>query len=323
MEREGKGAGKAQQQKTALKTSNTEHTVQSARTGTAQSGRIGKTGKIRRAWQWIALRYGVLAEKKYTTIAGTLVFFLILSVVPFAFWLTLLFGKFLVGTEEVLDLEIFSQVRELLLFVQENARAASAGASVVLAVTSLYSASNFFYHLRASGEIIYGCVRKKSGWRSRLAALLLMLATMAVLVAFLAVFVGMVYLLRRFLPVFVADLGGYILLFSLAFGVSAVLNLYLCPYRLHFREAVKGSLITTGFWAAASVGFSIYLHFSRIDKLYGAVTAVIVFLLWAYIMMVCFVVGVVYNEYYARKRREREEMLPYVSAGNDSERVER
>lgn len=258
-------------------------------------------------------RYRALADKKYTTIAGTLVFFLILSVVPFAFWLTLLFGKFLTGTEEVLDLEIFSQVRELLLFVQENARAASASASFVLALTSLYSASNFFYHLRASGEIIYGCARKKGGLWSRLAALLLMLATMAVLVAFLAIFVGMAYLLRRFLPAFVADLGGYILLFSLAFGVSAVLNLYLCPYRLRFRETVKGSLITTAFWAAASVGFSVYLHFSNMDKLYGAVTAVIVFLLWAYVMMVCFVVGVVYNEYYARKRREETGEMPYIS----------
>ncbi len=261
--------------------------------------------KFKRAFHWVHLRYRALTDKKYTTIAGTLVFFLILSVVPFAFWLTLLFGKFLAGTEEVLELEIFAQVRELLLFVQENARTASASASFVLALTSLYSASNFFYHLRASGEIVYGCPREKSGLFSRVAAVFLTLATMAVLVLFLALFVGMVYLLRRFLPAFAADVGGYCMLFALAFGVSVVLNLYLCPYRLYVRETVKGSLLTTLLWALASVGFSVYLHFGSVDKLYGAVTAVIVFLLWSYVMMVCFVVGVIYNEYYARKRRER------------------
>lgn len=274
-----------------------------------------KKSRFLRAVHWVRARYRVLSDKKYTTIAGTLVFFLVLSVVPFAFWLTLLFGKFLAGTEEVLDLEIFSQVRELLLFVQENARAASASASFVLALTSLYSASNFFYHLRASGEIVYGCAREKRGWRSRLAALLLMLATMAAIVLFLALFVGMVYLFRRFLPSFAADLGGYFLLFSLAFGISVVLNLYLCPYRLYVRETIGGSLITTALWAAASVGFSVYLHFSRMDKLYGAVTAVVVFLLWVYVMMVCFVVGVVYNEYYARKKREERGEFPYISVG--------
>ncbi len=278
-----------------------------------------KEGWLRGAYHWIRVRYRALADKKYTTIAGTLVFFLILSVVPFTFWLTLLFGKFLAGTEEVLDLEIFSQVRELLLFIQENARAASASAPFVLALTSLYSASNFFYHLRASGEIVYGCSRRKGGLWSRVAALLLTLGTMTVLVVFLALFAGMVYLLRCFLPAYVADLGGYLMLFALAFGICVVLNLYLCPYRLRIRETVKGSVLTTVFWAAASVGFSIYLRFSGMNKLYGAITAVIVFLLWAYVMMVCFVAGVICNEYYARRRRERADKIPHASAADSHE----
>ena len=38
-----------------------------------------------------ALSY--LSSKKYTTLAGTMAFFLVMSVVPFLFWLTLLFGR--------------------------------------------------------------------------------------------------------------------------------------------------------------------------------------------------------------------------------------
>ncbi len=252
-------------------------------------------------------RYRALTDKKFTTIAGTLVFFLILSVVPFTFWLTLLFGKFLVGTEEVLSLEVFAQVKELLLFIQENARVASASASFILALTSLYSASNFFYHLRASGEIIYDCPRKKGGFWVRVTALFLTLGTMAVIVLFLALFVGMVYFFRSFLPVILAEITGYVMLFALGFGVCLVLNLYLCPYRIKLREVLKGSVITTTLWALASVGFSVYLQFSNMSKLYGAITAVVVFLLWAYVMMVCFVIGVVYNEYYAEKEQKKGE----------------
>ncbi|MBO7736810.1 MAG: YihY/virulence factor BrkB family protein [Clostridia bacterium] len=262
--------------------------------------------KIKRAYQWCLSQYRTLTEKKFTTVAGTLVFFLILSVVPFTFWLTLLFGKFLVGTEEVLNLEIFSQVKELLLFLQENARNASLQASFILALTSLYSASNFFYHLRASGEIIYNYSPQKRGLSVRFIALLLTLGTMLLIVLFLALFVGMLYLLRRFLPDPFAEIGGYVMLFALGFGICSVLNFYLCPYHVHYRFIIKGSLITTALWVLASVGFSIYLHLSNMDKLYGAITTVVVFLLWSYVMMVCFVVGVVYNERFTRSRRKKK-----------------
>ncbi len=49
--------------------------------------------KIRNAIRWLKEQYQILAEKKYTTIAGTLVYFLIMSITPLAFWLALLFGK--------------------------------------------------------------------------------------------------------------------------------------------------------------------------------------------------------------------------------------
>ena len=47
--------------------------------------------KIRTFILWAKGKYEVLAEKKYTTIAGMLVYFLIMSITPFAFWLTLLY----------------------------------------------------------------------------------------------------------------------------------------------------------------------------------------------------------------------------------------
>ena len=43
------------------------------------------------------------------------------------------------------------------------------------------------------------------------------------------------------------------------------------------------------------VGFSIYLKLSNMDRLYGALSAVIVFLLWLYVLMIGFVGGVILN----------------------------
>lgn len=271
---------------------------------------------IKLIWRWCFERYQILADKKFTTIAGTLVYFLILSVVPFTFWLTLLFGKFLAATEEVLSLEIFSEVKELLLLLQENARIASASAGGVLAATSLYSASNFFYHLRVGGEIIYEYRRQKGGLKTRVVAVLFTFVIMVTLIVFLAVFVGTSYILRFFLLPAAAETASYVLLSVMAFSINVILNVYLCPYRIRLKEIWKGSFLTTALWAAASVGFSVYLQFGNLDKLYGAITAVVVFLLWAYVMTVCFVTGVVYNERHAEKRQQNGKILPLFSGKN-------
>lgn len=262
--------------------------------------------KLKKLYGRAKAYYSALSHKKFTTVAGMLVFFLILSVVPFTFWLTLLFGKFLVGTEEVLELEVFAQVKELLLFLQENARTASSGASFFLGVTSLYSASNFFYHLRRGGEIIYETPRKKGGWKVRLSALALTLFTTLFLTLLLALFVGMLYLFRRLFPFWIAEIFGFSALLFIAFFVCWALNLYLCPFRLRLRDGVKGSALTAILWGISTVGFSIYLRVGNLDKLYGAITAIVVFLLWAYVMMICFVVGVIHNERYAERRDRKD-----------------
>ena len=48
-------------------------------------------------------------------------------------------------------------------------------------------------------------------------------------------------------------------------------------------------------WVFAVTGFAIYLKVGNISKLYGALSAIIVFLLWLYVLMVCFIAGVIFN----------------------------
>ena len=100
--------------------------------------------KLRNFIAWCKGKYALLAEKKYTTLAGTLVYFLIMSVTPLAFWLTLLFGRLSIDPEKVLTLPVFDSVENILLFIQKEAANATTGASVFLLATTVYSATNFF-----------------------------------------------------------------------------------------------------------------------------------------------------------------------------------
>ena len=77
--------------------------------------------QLRKTYRYVKEKYELLTVKKYTTLAGTLVFFLIMSIVPLSFWLTLLIGKLPVNTEQILQLPIFDSVKNVLLYVQQEA----------------------------------------------------------------------------------------------------------------------------------------------------------------------------------------------------------
>lgn len=257
--------------------------------------------KVRRAW-------GILSAHKFTTIAGTLVFFLIMSFVPLTFWLTLLIGGAGIDTDVLLDLELFDWARELLTFFKNNAEGATVGVSVLLLATTLWSSSSFFYHLRRSGEIIYGYTRTKEGWRVRLSA-----AVLTVLVVLFLAGAGALLvfsrLLTRSLPDWLSLPVIYSLILVFGFFAAWMLNGYVCPYRCSPIEIALGSFLTALAWLFASAAFSVYLSFVNPEKLYGALSVFIIFLLWLYWLMICFTSGVIFNCHMLEKRQYRHKIL--------------
>ncbi len=263
---------------------------------------------VRRAWERGKGAYRAFTAHRTTTIAGTLVFFLIMSLVPFLFWLTLLFG----GTEmfeRLFELQLFGWARDFLLFLNDNARGATAGAGIVLLATTFWSSSAFFYHLRRIGEIVYGARRVGSGWKIRVAALLLTVGVL-LLVACCGGMLVAVMVLGRGLPQWLGSLLLYAALLACGFLAAWVLNLYVCPVRGCAKQLLPGSFFTAVAWLVASAVFALYLSFSNKEKLYGALTLVIVFLLWLYWLMICFVAGVVFNKRRVADRAAAQNVVP-------------
>ena len=248
-----------------------------------------------RVWiQFIREKYDLLVAKKYTTIAGTLVFFLIMSIMPFSFWLTLLLGKLPLSGESVLKMDVFDSVKDVFEFIREEAKNATAGASVFLVLTTLYSATNLFYQMRKSGEIVYN-YNRKGGIRSRLSALVLLLIVMIFAIVALAAFAIGSFVFSKILTGSLNVLADYVLLAVISFAFVWLLNAYACPYKIPFKTFLPGTALTVILWGAALVGFALYLKLGNIDQLYGTLSAVIVFLLWLYVLMICFVVGMIFN----------------------------
>ena len=254
-------------------------------------------GKVRAA-------YRAFSAHRATTVAGTLVFFLIMSLVPFLFWLTLLFGGAEGMLDKVLELELFGWARDLLLFLKENAQGATAGASIFLLATTLWSSSAFFYHLRRSGEIVYHQKRIEKGLRVRLLAILMTLCVMLLFAVAGGVFVFLSVLTRP-LSRWIAYPVIYAALLAVGFLAAWLLNVYVCPAKPRARSLILGSFLTALAWLVASAAFSVYLMFGSKEKLYGALTLIIVFLLWLYWLMICFVAGVIFSKHRMKMPRPR------------------
>ena len=197
-------------------------------------------------------------------------------------------------------------MKNVLLYVQKEATNATAGVTVILLVSTLYSSTNLFYQMRRSGEIIYEYPRPKQGLKLRAGALVLMLVLMALLLVFVLLLALGTFLFDGFLPSAWQTALDYVLLAALAFALALLLNMYICPYKAKLRYFLGGTALTVAFWAVAVVGFAAYLKISNMEKLYGALSTVIVFFLWLYVLMLCFIAGVIFNSEKITSERKRE-----------------
>lgn len=244
---------------------------------------------MRTAWQY----YKYFSDRRYSTIAGTLVYFLLMSVTPFLFWLTLLVGD--IDLSQIISHELFAAITPFLEYLQSSANSATGSAGIILLVTSLWSSTNFFYHLRRSGEIIYQTGPMKGGLSLRLWSLLVVLLSIILIALAAAVpFIGLNFL-EMIMPKFVAEIISFVFLTLFALILAYLLNVFACPYKLGFENTIQGVFLTVALWLLAAAGFTIYMTFATPQKLYGAIATIIVFLLWCYLMVNCLVIGIIYN----------------------------
>lgn len=244
--------------------------------------------------------YKYFTDKRFSTISGTLVYFLLMSITPFLLWLSLIVGK--LDLERLLSRQVFAAVQPIVGYLKSSAESAAGSAGVVLLVTSLYSSTNFFYHLRRSGEIIYGEKKVRGGIKLRLFALAIIFAIIFSLSLMAAIPILNNFFLYAIMPTTLVDAMTTIFLCLIALFLSLLLNYFACPYKLNFDDVIAGSLLTTILWIILAVAFTIYLRFSNPVRLYGRIASLIVFLLWCYVMINCLVIGIIYNQMFLTKK---------------------
>jgi membrane protein len=213
--------------------------------------------------------------------------------------------------------------------VQSAGTGAGFGLILSLAI-ALYGALRGAMGIIVALNIVYGIDESRSFVRQLGVSLAITIGLVFMFVLASAA-ISIVNLVSNLLP----DLGG--LLQSLlqigfwigvavaSFSVIALIYAYAPNQeRVEWRWLIPGSLIATVLWIAATFGFAYYIgNFGNYNATYGALGAVIVFLIWLYLSAYISLIGVELNQVLSRRAGRHENFgeakssMPVASEAQD------
>ena len=244
----------------------------------------------------------LFSDNKLSTVAGAWVFYFLTSVIPLVFLLITAFGVF--GVE--LSMDIVSRLPNEFRLTGESivytAQKASKGATLLFIITAIYSCIRLLNQMSKDGDFLYNekSLRKR-GLNRRVWALisLVLLFSLFFLVGLIVIFGNQIFAfsyLMKGVKKLISAMIFCIVIISFSYLIIVLLNFFIIPIKLRFTEVALGALVSLFIIVFGTIGFSVYIRFfSSYNAFYGSLAGVIIFLLWAYILMLSMVVGVIVN----------------------------
>ena len=185
--------------------------------------------------------------------------------------------------------------------IVSTASRASKGATLLFVFTAVWSCVRLLNQMSKDGDYLYGkkATVKRGIFRRiwavfALAGLFAVFLVIAVIIALGGNFVALNYVFVGGKPL--AIILSFVLIITLGFIIIIMLNKFICPFKIKFKNVAVGALISLGAIVLGTIGFALYLRFfNSYNAFYGSLAGIIVFLFWAYILMVSLVAGVIVN----------------------------
>lgn len=240
--------------------------------------------------------YKKIMKKSYSTLSGSIAFFLIINGGSIAYLILFISNLF------NFEFQVGNQTIDLFLKNIENKiDYSNIFFTIFFIATSIYGASSLFFHLLKTGEIIYEEVNDKFTIIKRLTAIIFLTATLFIIELF---FILLVLGNNIFSNIF-WNVIKYLILLTIPYVIAICINFFVTPHSVKFKEINKGACLTTVFWYIVTIGFAVYLKvFTNYKAIYGALTFFIVFMIWVYLLAQGLVIGVIFN-YYEKEKNAR------------------
>ncbi|MBQ7340412.1 MAG: YihY/virulence factor BrkB family protein [Clostridia bacterium] len=228
-------------------------------------------------------------EKRVMTITGSWVFYFIMSIIPLCFLLITAFSFFGVDLSLELAGKLPLEFREAGELIVGTASNVSNGVTVFFVITVILSCSSLLSQMSKDGDFIYGATHKrKSGFLGKLWVFLMICVLFLTFTVFAFLFSFRNVLLVRlgsgvknFLTTFF-----FLLVILSGYAVILILNKFISPIKLKTSSLAFSSFVSLCIIVLGTIGLIIYIrYFSNFNAFYGSLASVIVFFLWAYVLM--------------------------------------
>ena len=239
----------------------------------------------------------IMREKRLATVAGAWVYYFLLSIVPLFFLLITAFGVFGLSFTEELSGRLPEEFAPAISLISAAAENISGGITVFFLFTVIFSCTSLLSRMSADGDHIYGQRNPRGLWR-RLWAIL----ALAVL---FGVFLGTALLFafgnkvvaggsKTRYAIFTFFVFGTVIM--VAYLIIILLNKFISPVKISFATAATGGFISLVTIVTGTIGFTLYIRFfNSYNAFYGSLAAVVIFLLWTYILMWGLALGAIVN----------------------------
>lgn len=184
----------------------------------------------------------------------------------------------------------------------------------ISAVTLLWSASTSIYSITRGLNAIYGQSETRNYFLLRWLSLLytvffiISLLVLLILMVFGGGILAYVYIKLPLLSDFsntINVLRGVVTYLSILLFMDLMYT-FIPNRRSSLLKELPGAIISATCWYGFSFGYSVYIeNFSNVSYVYGSLTAVVLLMIWLYILMYIFFIGAVVNKMELFKRRTK------------------
>ena len=278
--------------------------------GTTPRKRVTTYPWLKRAKTLSVTVYEELFRTRAFTMAAAMSYYLLLALVPLLIFLSAMLGYLPIPNlfDQLLDIlavVVPPQAMQMVQHILRSLLAPHRGGLLSFGLLSyLWSASGAFAASIEALNVAYDVEKERSWWRDRLQALLLTFTTGGlILLGLLLIIAGPSFghLLTELSPIpqGFGDLWPalrLIMIFVIFVGAVEI-QYYLAPNRKqHFMESLPGALVAVTGIFLSSAGFGYYVaHLANYNKTYGSLGAVIILMLWFYVVALLFIVGAELN----------------------------
>jgi membrane protein len=254
--------------------------------------------------------YQELFRTRAFTMAAAMSYYFLLAILPLLIFLSAMLGYLPIPNlfDELLDIfavVVPPQAMQMVQRILTSLLVPHRGGLLSFGLLSyLWAASGGFAALIEALNVAYDVEKTRSWWRDRLQALLLTFTTGGlILLGLLLIIAGphFGHLLTELFPIPLGfgDLWPSLRLLTVfvIFVAAVEIQYYLAPNRKQrFADTLPGAVVAViGIFLASGVLGYYFSHFAHYNKTYGSLGAVIILMLWFYVVALLFVVGAELN----------------------------